>query len=287
MNANDAFESALKVFNTTTTSTSLIYSQAEPVLDPNKYYAWRVTASSFLYPTSKLFQNDGKSEISIFILYDGDSPATELNPFDNPAPRGCSVYETSYGPIAKADNESMIVGVNQDVKLGYFKMKITEAIGAIQNGYSGKGIVYYPMLRSSLEVEFENLKVNKEGRVYESERIQTLQSPDIYLDMKQINSSNVKDYFSVDYVDKFYSKIGAQSKVADLPQDNIKLNALPLVLSNVKFPNDGVSVAGVYFTPTNAFVNLVSKNTQEIFCRNKYTCNSIWIKIGSLSGAVA
>ncbi|MBK8298045.1 MAG: hypothetical protein IPK91_12360 [Saprospiraceae bacterium] len=74
MNANDAFESALKVFNTTTTSTSLIYSQAEPVLDPNKYYAWRVTASSFLYPTSKLFQNDGKSEISIFILYDGDSP---------------------------------------------------------------------------------------------------------------------------------------------------------------------------------------------------------------------
>ncbi|MBK8298044.1 MAG: hypothetical protein IPK91_12355 [Saprospiraceae bacterium] len=66
-------------------------------------------------------------------------------------------------------------------------------------------------------------------------------SPDIYLDMKQINSSNVKDYFSVDYVDKFYSKIGSQSKVADLPQDNIKLNALPR-LSNVKFPNDGVSV---------------------------------------------
>ena len=282
MNANDAFESALKVFNTTTTSTSLIYSQAEPVLDPNKYYAWRVTASSFLYPTSKLFQNDGKSEISIFILYDGDSPATELNPFDNPAPRGCSVYETSYGPIAKADNESMIVGVNQDVKLGYFKMKITEAIGAIQNGYSGKGIVYYPMLRSSLEVEFENLKVNKEGRVYESERIQTLQSPDIYLDMKQINSSNVKDYFSVDYVDKFYSKIGAQSKVADLPQDNIKLNALPLVLSNVKFPNDGVSVAGVYFTPTNAFVNLVSKNTQgDIFVGTNIPATPYGLKSGA------
>ncbi|MBK9722606.1 MAG: hypothetical protein IPO78_13460 [Saprospiraceae bacterium] len=50
------------------------------------------------------------------------------------------------------------------------------------------------------------------------------------------------------------------------PQDNIKdINALPLVLSNREFPNDGVSVAGVYFTTTNAYVNLISRNTQEIF----------------------
>ncbi|MBK8404984.1 MAG: hypothetical protein IPL25_13145 [Saprospiraceae bacterium] len=96
------------------------------------------------------------------------------------------------------------------------------------------------MLRSSLEVEFENIKVNKEGRVYESERIQTLQRPDLYVDMEQINSSNVKDYFSVEYVEKLYSNIGDQSRIADLPQDNFKLNKLPLVLSNAKYPNDGV-----------------------------------------------
>ncbi|MBK9722607.1 MAG: hypothetical protein IPO78_13465 [Saprospiraceae bacterium] len=175
MNANDAFESALKVYNTTTTSTSLIYSPAEPVLDPNKCYAWRVTASSIMYPTIRLFQNDGKSEISVFVLYDG-TPYTEMNPFDNPAPRGCSVYETSYGPIAKADNESMIVGVNLDVKkLGFFQMKSREDNRRYSNRiFRAKGLCIIPCWRSSLEVEFENIKVNKEGRVYESERIQTL-----------------------------------------------------------------------------------------------------------------
>jgi hypothetical protein len=282
MNANDAFESALKVYNTTTTATSLIYSQGEPVLEPNKYYAWRVTASSIMYPTSTLFQNDGRSEISVFVLYDGDSPTSEMNPFDNPAPRGCSVYETSYGSVAKADNESMIVGANQDVKLGYFKMKITEAIGDIQTGYSGVGIVYYPMLRSSLEVEFKNIKVNKEGRVYESEKIQTLQSPDLYVDMGQINSSNVKDFFSVGYVDKLYSKIDNQNRVADLPQDNFKLISLPLVLTNAKYPNDGVGVAGVYFTPKNAFVNLVSRNTQgDIFVGTNIPATPYGLKSGA------
>jgi hypothetical protein len=74
MNANDAFESALKVYTTTTTATSLIYTQAEPTLEPNVYYAWRVTARSIMYPTSKLFQNEGRSEVSVFVLYDGDIP---------------------------------------------------------------------------------------------------------------------------------------------------------------------------------------------------------------------
>ncbi|MBK6351977.1 MAG: hypothetical protein IPF46_00905 [Saprospiraceae bacterium] len=281
MNANDVFESALKIYTTTVSTTSFIYSQSEPLLNPNTYYAWRVTARSIMYPSSLLFQNDGRSEISMFVMYDGEAPTNELNPFDKPAPRGCSVYETSYGPIAKADNESIMLGTNQDVKLGYFKMKITEATGDIQTGYSGKGIVYYPMLRSSLEVEFENIKVNKEGRVYESERIQTLQRPDLYVDMEQINSSNVKDYFSVEYVEKLYSNIGDQSRIADLPQDNFKLNKLPLVLSNAKYPNDGVGVAGVYFTPKNAFVNLVSRNTQgDIFVGTNIPATPYGLKSG-------
>src|SRR5690606_38837709 len=56
MNANDAFESTLKVYTANTMATSLLYSQAEPVLEPQKIYAWRVTARSVLHPTSKLFQ---------------------------------------------------------------------------------------------------------------------------------------------------------------------------------------------------------------------------------------
>jgi hypothetical protein len=73
MNANDAFESALKVYTTTTTATSLIYTQAEPTLEPNVYYAWRVTAKALCIPPV----NSSRmrvSEVSVFVLYDGDIP---------------------------------------------------------------------------------------------------------------------------------------------------------------------------------------------------------------------
>ncbi len=260
MNANDVFESALKIYSTTVMSTSFIYSQSEPVLNPNTYYAWRITAKSILYPTSLLFQNEGKSEISMFMMYDGDAPSTVLNPFDNPAPRGCSVYETSYGPIAKADNESMMLGANQEVKLGFFKMKITEAIGDIQNGYSGKGIVYYPMLRSSLELEFKNVKVNKEGRVYVAEKINAQTSPELDIPIDQIDENKIKKYITNEFADLVYSKITDQSIVAKLPESNSKINDLPLALSNEKFPDELSCVTGIYFTPTNAYLNLISKN---------------------------
>lgn len=262
MNANDVFESALKIYSTTVMSTSFIYSQSEPVLNPNTYYAWRVTAKSILYPTSLLFQNEGKSEISMFMMYDGDAPSTELNPFDNPAPRGCSVYETSYGPIAKADNESMILGANQEVKLGYFKMKITEAIGDIQNGYSGKGIVYYPMLRSSLEVEFKNIRVNKEGRVYEAEWIES-KSDRLALSNEQLKAENISQSVNGDYANDLYNLIDDSKKVSLLSENGAKLNALPLALTNEKFPNTLVCVIGARFTPTNAYLNLIGLDLDD------------------------
>lgn len=89
-------------------------------------------------------------------------------------------------------------------------------------------------------------------------------------------------FFSVGYVDKLYSKIDNQNRVADLPQDNFKLISLPLVLTNAKYPNDGVGVAGVYFTPKNAFVNLVSRNTQgDIFVGTNIPATPYGLKSGA------
>ncbi|MBK8404985.1 MAG: hypothetical protein IPL25_13150 [Saprospiraceae bacterium] len=103
-----------------------------------------MTARSIMYPSSLLFQNDGRSEISMFVMYDGEAPTNELNPFDKPAPRGCSVYETSYGPIAKADNESIMLGTNQDVKLGYFKNENYGSYWRYSNRIFGQRNRVYP-----------------------------------------------------------------------------------------------------------------------------------------------
>ena len=70
-NINDAFESALRVYTTTTPVPSVIYGPAEPLLDPGNLYAWRVRALSVLHPTSLLFQNEGYSEVVAFFYHDG------------------------------------------------------------------------------------------------------------------------------------------------------------------------------------------------------------------------
>ncbi len=262
MNANDAFESALKIYNTTVMSTSFIYSQAEPNLKPNTYYAWRVTARSIMFPTSLLFQNEGKSEISMFVMYDGEAPSNDVNPFDKLTPRGCSVYETSYGPINKSDNAPSLLSANQKVKLGYFDMQITEVNGT-QEANSGKGLVDYPMLRSRIPVEFKNIKVNKEGRVYESENIQSITGADINISMDYINEDNVRDIISREYVDKIYNKINNENIVSKIPEGSSTTRMLPLALNNVKYQNELTCVTGIYFTPSSAYLNLVSKNKNE------------------------
>lgn len=263
MNANDAFETSIKIFSTTVMSSSLIYSTSEPILNPNTYYAWRVTVKSILYPSSTLFQNEGKSEISMFVMYDGDAPSNEINPFDKPSPRGCSVYETSYGPVDKADNQSNLIGVNQNVKVGYFSMRITEVDGSIDQGFTGKGLIVYPMLRSTIPVEFKNIKVNKEGRVYESENIQSKTDADINISMDQLNEENVREFISRDYVDKIYNKINYQNIVSKIPEGSSTTRMLPVALSNEKYPNELTCVTGIYFTPSSAYLNLVSKNKNE------------------------
>lgn len=259
MNANDFFDSALKVYSTTTNATSFIYSQAEPPLQPGVYYAWRVKASSMLHPTSTLFQNEGKSEISVFVLYEGEVPTNDLNPFDNPAPRGCSVYETGYGPVSKADNEPMILAPNQDVKLGFFNMKVTEASGNSQVGYSGKGLIAFPMLRSTLEVVFTNVKVNKEGRVYESESIEAGSGP-FTLSKEQLSPENIARYVNNQYTADLYRSINDSKKVSLLTDDVSRRNELPLALVNEQNPSMMVCVTGIYFTPSHAFLNMVGLN---------------------------
>lgn len=259
MNANDAFESALKIYSTTVMSTSFIYSPSEPILNANTYYAWRVKVNSISYATSKLFQNDGKSEISMFLMYDGDAPSTELNPFNKPAPQGCSVYETSYGSVKKSDNFPTILAPNQDVEVGYFTMKITESSGDPSIGYSGKGLIEFPMLKSLIEVRFNNIKVNKEGRVYEAERIQSIVDAKLYIDVENITKEKLKLILNEDYLINLSKELSKPNKIINqFAEGSVQKSSLPLQLKSGN-ENPGISIVGIEFTTTNAYLNIISQ----------------------------
>lgn len=263
MNANDAFEASLKVYTTTVNTPSLIYTPAEPILKPNTYYAWRVTARSLLHPTSTLFQNEGKSEISIFLMYDGDAPSTEFNPFDKSSPRGCSVYETSYGPVDKADNTASILSPNQIVQVGYFSMKIVEANGSPQQGYSGRGLIEYPMLRSTLEVYFNNIMVNSNNRVFRSESIKAAVNPSLAFETRNLTKERLQNSLNSTYLNVLDIELSSDNKnVMDFPANNLTLNELPLLLRKDDI-QPSIAVVGFELTPSNAYLNLVSRTSNN------------------------
>lgn len=263
MNANDVFESALKIYRTTALTNSLIYTPGEPNLEPNKFYAWRVTARSIMFGSSKLFQNDGKSEVSMFVLYEGEEPDLTFNPAGVDIPRGCSVFETSFRAVIKSENQSNVLVQNQKVQVGYFDMVIGDVYGGIQ-GYSGKGWIDYPMLRSKIEVEFENIKVNKDGRVYEAESIEANIKDGLFLSKDNLTSEVIQQNVTDAYALKLYNSISTSNNVS---KGTLKKNILPIAIQNDQFADAMVCVTGIKFTPRNAYLTLVglehSGNTKK------------------------
>jgi hypothetical protein len=263
-NTNDAFESALRIYSTTTMMPSLIYTQAEPLLQPNKVYAWRVRAYSSIHPTSRLFQNDGYSEISSFILYDGDPIENVIGGVNNPAPTGCSVFNTSYGPVTNETGEAISIVENDIVKLGYFNMQIRQASGG-PAGYSGTGVVAFPMLNSKINVEFSGLRVNSDYRVFEAEEARALVDQPFELDRIDLQPANVTTALNSRYIDDlgtyFYSGIGQNRLTSGLNLADPNAQSLPIGLDQEGQPL--VAVIGIDFSPSSAYLYLASWQDQE------------------------
>jgi len=263
-NANDAFDSGLRVYKTKSLIPTIIYTQAEPRLVPNVVYAWRVRASSMLHPTSKLFQNDGLSQICTFMLYDGDMPDDNINPTNNPSPMGCAVYSTEYGTIDKSEQISQSLIDGDVVKVGYFNMKIQSVSGGT-DGYSGKGLIEYPMLKSMIPVTFSGIMINSERRVYASDRIEAAVSPSCALTDAQLKESQIGNYINNSY---FTSKLlpemdRSNNYVVDLDVNSPKVNTLPIAMgAGGAVPT--IYVIGMQFTPTNAFLNLAGLQTDAV-----------------------
>ncbi|KAA3639609.1 MAG: hypothetical protein DWQ02_03425, partial [Bacteroidetes bacterium] len=258
-NANDAFESSLQVYQTTTMTPSLIYTQAEPQLEPGKLYAWRVKAYPMMHPTSKLFQNSGYSEICTFMYYEGEKPGLDITAFNNPSPTGCEVFNTDYGPISNTEPVSTPLVETDMVALGYFTMEITEATGGAQ-GFNGTGKVRIPMFNAYVNVEFTGLRVNSDMRVFAVEEAKAVVDQPFALDKVQLQAEVVPTTINENYVNDlndFFSygdgvtRVTSGMNLADPTGYN-----LPIAMDQTDMPL--VSVIGIYFTPRNAFINLVS-----------------------------
>ena len=76
---NDAMQSSIPLYETTTASTMLMYGMAEPLLIPGRRYAWQVRARSLVNGESlAMFNNRGDSEVRSFRWGDACGAITEV-----------------------------------------------------------------------------------------------------------------------------------------------------------------------------------------------------------------
>ena len=144
--------------------------------------------------------------------------------------------------------------------LGYFDLEITDLQGGGNAGYSGRGLVPYPMLRAKIEVEFSGLRVDETGRVVAAERIDAVSERDVLLRDEQWAASTVAEHINSTYLNRLqrytsgYSSTGRM--ISSRTQGELTRATLPIFLD--REDAEPVAVTNIRFSPTNAYLNLVS-----------------------------
>jgi hypothetical protein len=73
---NNAIETSVPVFQTTTTTTTLVYGLSEPFLEPGRQYAYRIQARDV--DERDMFKNNGYTEVRMFTFGDECKPVENL-----------------------------------------------------------------------------------------------------------------------------------------------------------------------------------------------------------------
>ncbi len=264
---NDGFESALQIYQTTVMSPSLLYSQIEPTLEPNKTYGWRVQAKS-ITSSGMLFQNEGYSEVCTFSYISengsGQGSAADDDEEDSRAiPSGCEVFSTDFGPVTGAGQNSIPIVEGDIVKLGYFELEISDATPS-SDGFAGTGFVTIPMLASKMQVDFENLKVKSNMRAFAVESMTAQVAPEFYLDPSLMVPGNIQNEISLDYVENLqeYFTIGqGQNQLTSLfDPANPAVVSLPIGIDSEENgeAQPMVAITGIRFTERNAYMTCIA-----------------------------
>jgi hypothetical protein len=198
-NANDAFNSSMRVYSTTTTNPTLFYGAGQPRLLPDRIYAWRVKAVASNHRTSLLFENGGLSEVCTFSYYTenvgggtfpgggGTTTGGGVEDKDKVPPTGCEVYKTDYGPVSSNSPTSVPIIEEDVVKVGYFEMEV-RSVAPSGGGYNGGGVITVPMFNCKVNVEFSNLKVNSSLRAFAADKIVAVVDPVFKKQKTQLSS---------------------------------------------------------------------------------------------------
>lgn len=254
-NPNDAFQNYVQPFfqQNNIIINSLVYDNSKLRLKEGHKYALQVMAYDPL--KNLLYKNNGKSPVTTF-MYKKESVLT-----DNPAkqnlddaPKGPCTGTTKWsGNLTKANRDGLPNGTA--LAIGHFIIRNTVFTKTI-NGYDGSGEVLVNFLNTKLKVEFKNIKVNSDNRVYDGVVTGKVASKAVINDEMSKQKTGITE--SVPDIDSLMTYVENDSRAVNKLNPNNAATDLPL---HVDKNNSKIALVGVMFEPAEAYINTIL-NTQ-------------------------
>lgn len=188
VNPNQAMAAATDppFFEKVVTSTSFQFGPTAPKLEVGKKYAVRVTARNKGESKDLFFKNNGHSAVCSFrygeqLAENGGKDTADNNNDDEDDGEQVDVEENYADPCtalncapqppptATPSNKTYQPG--DEIKIGYFTLKLTSLSSASAGNLSGEGVIDAPVFRTKLKTTFQGLKVNPDNKVYAGKAI--------------------------------------------------------------------------------------------------------------------
>jgi len=251
-NPNDAFQNNVQPFfqQNGIIMNSLVYDMSKLKLKEGHKYALQITAYDPL--KNLLYKNNGKSPVTTFLYKNelglGNNPGNQPNQGD--APKGPCVGTTKWnGNLTKVSKDGLPNGTQ--LTIGNFVIKNT-SFTKTSGGYDGSGEVLVNFLNTKLKVEFKNIKVNAENRVYEGAVTGKVVSNSVINDaMSKEKTGSIENVPNMD---------GLMDHIENISRSVNKLNPnnapidLPVHVDKDDF---NIGIVGMIFEPTEAYINTV------------------------------
>jgi tetratricopeptide (TPR) repeat protein len=284
-NAFDAFSFSLPLYETTVMGTSLFYLEDAPLLESGKQYAWRIRAVDT--QNFGLFSNNGYSLVCTFFVEKAEED-------DGAASFNCANATCNWTGNLSTGLLEQPLEIGDKVGIGYFEMELTDVQSLDNQYYSGEGNIYVPFLSAKLRVEFDDILVNEDQRIY-SGNVFTVEADSSILIPELFNIQNPMPIpAGVENLDENFSEDNAwalhmyfdEYKDGDTPPNLVSLlsavpeqNAVPITvpvgLDNETATDDlvqTIAITGARFEPTKAVLNAVMVT--------RFNELSNWLKFG-------
>lgn len=295
-NPYEAFLPAQIVFQDVTTTPSYAYLEGQSQLEPGITYAWRIRARDAM--GSDLFDNNGYSPVCTFSILAGEEDELKED------------YSCNNGPCywnGPTNNTDLSASPQQNdvLKIGLFEMQLLEDPIGDYFGYSGTGTITIPFLYARVKVEFDNIRINEDGRVYAGD-ITTIEPepgviPPLFSILDPTAITDALDSLSAQFPDDVAftlnetlepTVVGAPnlhlvSELKKIAEENRPILAMPLGIDQIGVNNKtplNVAITGIRFAPDQAVLNavLAIKNGADWI---KFGIKSLCLQPGGLAFA--